>query len=551
MAAVKDSKSKIYWWNYQLPLKFLWPVLAALVLALAFSVFNLLSLWQLRQEMRTDLNNLKITSGQPALTAMNTAASDVAADIAVSQPSIKISDLEVASGTEIAPVPVASTSGFFNFLSSSSSALLSSLSSLLVTKNSVSEPKEEKEAVVDEQIPDVSRGEQVSAGSLHIFGDNFFNLSNIDESQTDLFWDNKVTAFTFPPLYEAQKKKDCAAADCGLSRDEVDPSSLCLKAGCLRKQGTKLFFNDKALQLPPPLRSQDLSSVTIFSIGNAWLIGAVSGEAATEHGWVYRFDGLSYSPLLTDTTAYQINPDFGRGNGRIAFGGSADDFLVLYSGYDGKAFRFRGQKIEDLSKFFGLRVTEGGFRAQIFKTGSGPERIFYICSLTENKAKIIKLWSGDDAQTAGALDFSSLPQANIFRPESILCALSDEDNKKMSVAVRKDGVYSLWVLQDQGFDNSRARQVTSVNLNQAAGKIVERAVAANLELETKKDSAAASKLYLANNKDKFEETAPYVWHDFTSSGTELYWRIISYPASDHYYSPWFNHLSRLDYLLKE
>lgn len=392
--------------------------------------------------------------------------------------------------------------------------------------------------------------EQLLSGRLNSFGDNFSGLAYINQEETDMFWDETITAFTLPPVYDVRQQNECAEPDCGLSRATIDPVSVCLAAGCLQKTADlRLLFNNRELRLPPPVSGETLSSITLFALGNRWLIGLVSGPSTEERGWVYVFDGLAFSPLITDDSAYQIKPRFQRGGGRIAFGGSEDDFIILYAGYDGKAFRVRASAIEDISKFFGLRVTDGGFMPQILKIGAGQDSIFYVCSVTANKPKLIKIWSKDALNSAGALDFSSLLFRNNWRPDSILCAISDGAKRQLAVASAYNNAYSLWSVRDQGFDHSQSRQVTSINLNRQAKEQVKAAVVADFGLETLSGCpGSGATVYLANQAATFAEVNPYLWHGFGEVGTEIYWRVVFYPEGDNYDSPWLDHINRLDYL---
>ncbi len=54
--------------------------------------------------------------------------------------------------------------------------------------------------------------------------------------------------------------------------------------------------------------------------------------------------------------------------------------------------------------------------------------------------------------------------------------------------------------------------------------------------------------YLANDENNFESTEPFLWHYFNDENNALYWQLKIQPNQDNYRSPWFFHLSRLDYL---
>ncbi len=511
MAKRKIAKAKPCWWRYRLSLKLFWPLFVVLFLFFALSIFNLISLLEVRRDLSANLAEIKDR---------------------------KIERIE--------PEPVDYNS--YRHLDLSASVSDTASITPVVSQQFATAGLIEGEGFVPPS------SEQLLSGTLSSFGDSFSGMSYINQSETDMFWDESVTAFIFPPLYEIHEQGACSAPDCGLSRSASDPVSICLSAGCLRKtDGLKLFFNDRELQLPPALRDEELSSITLFALRNSWLIGLVSGPEAEERGWVYRFDGLSFSPLVTDETSLQITPRFQRGGGRIAFGGDDDDFLVLYAGYDGRAFRFRGSNQEDISKFFGLRVTDGGFWPQIFKIGQNKDSIFYICSLTENKPKVIKIWSKDDLNSGGALDFSSLFFRGKLDPDSILCGLSDAASKRLAIAVKSQGSYSLWLARDLGFDNSRSRQVISTNLNRRTQQSVTAAVIAETGVESLGSALGGSVSFsMANRAGNFESAPPFLWHGFETAGNELYWRFEAEPDTDNqYYSPWFDNVNRLDYLLSD
>lgn len=384
-------------------------------------------------------------------------------------------------------------------------------------------------------------------GRMSSFGDNFSGLGYVNQAETSMFWDENITAFTFPPIYELSRRNDCSEAFCGLSLDATDPNSLCLKQGCLSKtEDNRLLYKNKELILPPALSKEKISEITLASFGTDWLIGLVTGPTEAERGWVYRFDGLAYSPLITDTSEIQILPRFERGGGKIAFGGTASDFIALYSGYDGKAFRFRSGAVEDISKFFGLRVTDRGFQAQILKAGEGKEAAYYVCSISEGKPKFIKIWSQDESSSGGALDFSPFIFKGDFHPEQILCALSNVKSKKLAIAIKNQGSFAMYEFIDKGFDNSRDRQVTSVNVNLQKNEKVKAGVFADLGLVY----SGGYESYLSNGHG-FQSIRPYLWHSFKQEGAELYYRLVFKSQSETVYSPWFDHINQLDYIFKD
>lgn len=569
-AVKKTSKKSNSWWNQRLALKYFWPILAALFLLFLLTIFNLLFLWQIRLEINNNLQTVQasVKAPEPIEQALSASSDESLAfneSLLMREEVTAISSQAVASSSSEL---VSSEMDMFDSLSYDEliSLVLGSKEypapvinkAIAQPSLELNEPEPSSPAIASPEIvmsenlsPIIS--EQVLSGRLSSISDSFSGLANIDKEATDMYWDDNITAFTFPPVYELSKQSDCSVADCGLSRAMVDVQSSCLEPGCLTKVSeTELAFNGKTLQLPPVLQSKNILNINIFALKDSWLLGIVTGPKTAEQGWVYSFDGLSFSPLISDNSAYQIKARYQRGGGEITFGGDDADFLVLYSGYDAHAFRFRDRKIEDVSKYFGLRVSRGGFEAQIIKLDQGAASIYYVCSLSDNKAKLIKIWSKDALTSAGALDFSTVFRKSAFYPSSILCGVSDANQKKLLIAARINGAYELWRFEDKGFDNSRTRQVTSLNLASDTQTMVKAAVIADLGLEAQSSCPGPSAMaYVANEPGSFEAVTPYLWHSFSMLGNDVYWRFVFQPEENVFYSPWFDNVNRFSYLSPE
>jgi hypothetical protein len=501
MPLSKGLKTEKIWYRQVVSSKLFLPLIFLLFIAVCFFLFNMFSIYRSRQLMLRDLIFIQAEAGKPPLRE-NVSLTN--------QYSLDLGDTSFSNATLTPILSAEIDQAFLDFL-----------------------------PPAEEPVRDILGG----------FGDTFSGLAYINREETDMFWDENITAFTLPPLYEFYKQNNCAEADCALSREALDPSLLCLKDACLRKgEDNHLFFKDKELQLPPSLRQETLRNITIFALADSWLIGAVTGPLEAERGWVYRFDGLSFYPLITDNSEHRIEARYQRGGGKISFGGETDDFLLIYNGYDGHAFRVRKDKIEDISEFFGLRVTGNGFLPQIFKLGNGGEATYYICSLTQRNPKLIKIWSNGEMASGGALDFSSLLFASNFQPQNILCALSDVKQRKIAVAGISGDTSELWSFQDKGFDNSRDRRVTSINLNNKVQANIKAAVFADIGV-INSGVADNIKYYLANNDNIFEESSPSLWHHFSQKGQGLYWRLNFKPDKNNpFSSPCFLHINYLNYL---
>jgi hypothetical protein len=423
------------------------------------------------------------------------------------------------------------------------------------------------------------------AGTFESFSDGFSGQGHIDLNQTDLYLDYNVTAFSFPPVYDLKKMTTPLVS----STPAISPanSKLCLGGGanalCLSRQANKLYLNNKVLAWPPELAQENILQVTAQLLSNArenrWIVGVVTGQAHDEQGWVYFFNGRDFSPVITATTTLQIKPLYDHLGGRIYFGGDLDDFLILYSAYDGRAFYYHNGSLSDVSRFFSLRVADGGFPAQILRTTNKRGSVFYICSQGTPKFKLLKLWSRQPGELIGALDFSYLLSGE--GAPTVGCSFDTGGSLQLgfkatsSVATTSSAVATssaatsseAWLFTDYGFDDSQARQVTSKDIWEVPGQDVLAAEFNRLSVYT--DGMASSwssatttvvttttavtpaaapkyQLFLANQPNNWQEALPNNWYRFSQPTTSLYWRAV-FPAEpgDSDYSPWFDSLNEL------
>ena len=393
-----------------------------------------------------------------------------------------------------------------------------------------------------------------SAGKLRSYGDGFSGLGYIDQTQTDMFLDYNVTGFSFPPVYEL--KKESVEAKGGKKAG----SGLCLGSGesqkCLKIKDNNLYLDGGLVAWPPELKSEHILSVNAAVLNNAaeskWIVGIVTGAKTDERGWVYFFNGLNFDPLITKTTAEKIEPQYNRLGGKIYFSDNLDDFLIYYSGYDGRAFYSHQGELTDVSRFFGLRVTSGGFPAQIVSTSNSRGSVFYVCSNNDTKFRLIKLWSRAPGELIGALDFSSL--VNV--PKSWTNGCRIDASATSSQAIKVDFGFKLatstetWSFLDRGFDSSHNWQIVSKDLAQGENKTIVAADFNKIALydDSASSSAPVSELFLANRQNNWQEALPHNWYRFSEPTQELYWRAIFNPkAGDPDYSPWFDSINELLY----
>lgn len=388
---------------------------------------------------------------------------------------------------------------------------------------------------------------QAPAGEeiFNSFGDSFTALAFINEAKSNMSWDANVSSFSFPPLYNFEKVSASSA-------NPVNPNG----EARLKVINNQLYYRNKKLTLPSELKSENILNINVSLIGSRWLVGIVTGTTHDERGWVYFYDpsGQNFSPLITASTAEKIEPKFERLGGTIAFGGLANNFLIVYGGYDGHALYYHEGKLADVSKFFGLRVSAEGFVPEIISHDNSLGTIFYICSQSAGKPKLIKFWPKNKEELMGAIDFSPLIFSPSLGASSATCEF--EKNKgsangiNILVNIEKiDGSPTeTWRFVDKGYDNSRDREVVSYDIGQGRGLRIRRAVMADLGL----DSDGNAKIFLTNNPDissaAWREVKLNEWLDFDELTGSLFWKA-TFKAEPNTpdYSPWFDHINQLNY----
>ncbi len=404
------------------------------------------------------------------------------------------------------------------------------------------------------------------------FGDHFSGLAYVNNRKTDMSFDENTTAFTFPPLYSFEK---IPSDDYAASSDSINniPASL-------RVLNQELYYRGKKIKLPNELKSENILNINVSLIGSRWLVGIVTGKNYDERGFVYFYDPISknFSPLITATTAQKIMPNFERLGGTISFGGTVDDFLIVYGAYDGHIFYYHKGNLTDVSRFFGLRVSSEGFTPQIISTKNSRGTVFYICSQSAGKPKLIKLWPKRDGELMGSLDFSPLIFKSDLGALTASCELeknkinvgSDEGSAGNSQGIKilvnlknNDGVnLETYRFTDNGFDNSKDREVSSVDIGQNRGRKILTVIIPTLEVSAdglnddangevnSVEDANGFAIFLANKQPlNWEKIKLSQWAEFNNPTESLFWRAtFKSEPQDPDYSPWFDQINQLNYM---
>lgn len=382
------------------------------------------------------------------------------------------------------------------------------------------------------------------------FGDLFSSDAHLDAYQTDMKLDDRTTALVFPPVYELVNKTPCSDISCGLSNAQLVSEN-------------KASVSSSLASLPRPLPVGVIERQVVFAdlveVGRQKIALFIVQEDGEERGLVYFLNGTVYSPLIAFDTSQEIKTKYGRGGGQLAVGGDSEEFLVVYAGYEGKAFHYHQGTLDDISRFFGLRVADGGFHPYIIKQGEGSNALWYVLSLSSNKNKLLKLWQNNSQQILGAYDFSD----EISREFNggIIKAIASSDNRgELNFVVENiPGMAdsrNLWIFKDKGFDNSKNRIAVSKNIDnknlpvlQAYVKSLGVALGASSSGYQESFPRPDLKIYLSNSANRFLLANPGQIIKFSEAGQELYWKIEFIASTNQEYSPWLDHINDLQYLV--
>lgn len=403
--------------------------------------------------------------------------------------------------------------------------------------------------------PVISPNESRSHWRYNVFGDGFSNSYYVDMNKTNFRYDDMATAFYFSPLYEKRDNGACSQVACGFA--EAPKTQFCLAKDsglCLVWDGDKLRYNDKEVKAFTSLFygcGGKPDRVSIYPLANYWLIGAIWSESGQEIGRAWRFDGKDLTPLDPENRVPFVTRQ-GYGGSNIYFGGDDDNFIVLYAGYDFSGYQIVDDKLWNITEFFNTRLAEGGFAPQIIKHKQGEETVWYICSLTENKPKLIKMWQNGSKIIRGLLSLGEEFFAGGY--DSAICREGSDGHLEIATAKKNGGTagYHRWTLVDKGFDQSRAYQAVSVNLSKSEGTLK----MANFSgLSVCADNYCGTDALknnldfsISNNGADWQTTIIGQENLFSTSGSDLLWKLQASPnLNKSYYSPWFGAINSVYY----
>lgn len=405
-------------------------------------------------------------------------------------------------------------------------------------------------------VPSISEINQPDPPSRwQSFGDSFSSSVYLDKAQTDLFLDDMTTSLVFPPLNSWRKIEDCVETGCDLTSSS--------RVGNFLFESEEINYLADLRKMPQPLpskvRNKKIVAASLSNLGSSQIASFVISEGEEERGFVYYLENNKYIPIIDDETDEQIITKYGRGNGFITANGEDNNFLIIYLGYEIHAFHFFDNELNDISHFFGLRVADDGFYPYIIKQGIGRESVWYVLSLEKNRQRLIKLWQNDTNYIKGSLDLSAQLNANLRATggQAVYFRSGLVKGELEFIVENPDESQSLWLFKDEGFDNSKNRQAVSINLNKKNLKTIKahvRSFGLSTNHEDRDDYvdnflSEKVKIYLGDSLDNFQLVDLGEMIKFNDEKNELYWKAEFEKSNKNDYSPWFDHINDLQYLV--
>lgn len=377
-------------------------------------------------------------------------------------------------------------------------------------------------------LPGTAPSEDLTGSS---FTDLFSGMGWINQDETTMYEDRLVTAFLFPPEFGWDKTDPpSAGSQSFIARDSDGSDERCLNGHCLKQRGLALAYDGGAVELPDELRQKNVLNLSIGAAKTFWLVGATVGNDGSYEGMVFSYKDGRFTKIFPAQSGY--SPFISAYKGVLGFGGDDGDWLAVYGAYEGKAVRVRGTSYADISRFFGIRVMNGGFEAVVTKTPVG----WYVWSVTDNNPKLVKLFDNGTGEIQGATDLS--PQ--LFESGGIIRAsFVPLSGRALLAKVRTaaDDEYRLFT--DDGFLKTETGKITSLNLSHYPAE-VRTATIQEMDFGSRGANAA---FFLSNDGETWEKAAVGKTITFKNkSGRMLFWRGEFAPDSNQNTTPFLDRI---------
>lgn len=384
--------------------------------------------------------------------------------------------------------------------------------------------------------------------SVSSFSDLFSGMGWINTGETTLYHDYNLTAFSFEPKYQwTQILAPSVSPTSFLLLHEEGKEKQCIRNSCFERKEKELFLDGKKISLPREIYGKKIETISLGILDTVWVVGIVEEESGSYLGWVFLFDGNTYTSVSDSSSVPLFQSKY---SGTIGVGGVKKDFIAVYGGYEGQAYHIRGkEKHENISKFFGTRGMGVGLVPAVTRVSDGATVRWYVYSLTDKKPILLKLFSDEETgDIAGGTDFGSLFLDG--KVSSALFVLKEVQGDKTILEAKigsNFGGEEYWEFADEGYIIPKNPIVSSLNLNGGPGEI-ESATLVELELF---EGRSDGRILLSNDgKNWFEAHLGKLVIFPDMHGKKLFWKSEFTPQEGaKFYPPYLTKI-RVDYKIK-
>lgn len=392
----------------------------------------------------------------------------------------------------------------------------------------------------------------------NVYGDHFVNDLGIDKSKSNFYFDKITTAYIYEPNYKWQDMGACNDMYCGAPPSawsyagvgEGEEIKYCLADNCLSLKSNTLTYNNKDLDLPAKLKDKQIKNISLYPLSSTWLIGFVFVDGEQEKGRAYSFDGRKYSDLDEgDKFPFVSLNDFP--GARIGFGGDSDNYLVLYGGYKFLGYQVNKGSKYDISRFLGLRVSNGGFYPQAIRIEREADTLWYVYSLEEDRPRLVKLWQNGSKSIKGSLALGVTLLEERENASSVLVR-KGEGEDDLELVLKKNNSYYKKSFIDNGFIQKDKYTLSSTNLLKAKGVFHEATfysiLACGSDACDNNIAISDLKFSLLGDGDNYLPLELNKTMSFPNYSNTLYWKIESVKKSNSKdYSPWIDGITDVSY----
>lgn len=295
----------------------------------------------------------------------------------------------------------------------------------------------------------------------------------------------------------------------------------------------QITFGGVRVNIPSDIDAKSVVNVTAGKLSDTWIAGFVTKESGGYRGRLYELRNGALVSLAYDSMSFASSYE-----GAFGFGGSDTDWMVVYGAYQGIAYRIRNGRATDLSRFFDIRIMNGGFRPAIVADGG----TWYAYRADAGVPRLIKLFSNGTDEIRGEADLTE----TIPFSAAALVRMVRLYSGTLIAEAEAGAVSAEWEMEDRGFDNGKG-SYELVSLNLLGYPATTRF--AGISEAAFDDGGGAVTWFISTDGETWHPATVGVLNEFSDKGTQLFWKAVVRPSKNPAYSPHFDRI-RLDYRVK-